>query len=637
MPMRSLPLPEQAVVRLRHCDDDLQVIGGDGRTLELVTSDDLDTLNELIIEDEQGVVIEGFDESLTLRVPRNITVDVIAQAGTVSITNVQHVRLSRIEDDVRLRMIDGSVEVEHLNADFVVERAGKVTGRGVIEGDVRITSGAQVELAHVDGDLRTIDTPVVRMGHISGDADISSAHEQVVIEAVDGDLKLRDCGASRIGHVIGDLSAVRVHSLQAELVDGDCAFQNEDGRIVLGTINGDLSARVRSTHIQAHEINGDVSIDGARAGVMIDDVQGDLTLRIEPAGNAMYQARVRGDASISLPERCNITVEAQARRGINGLGIGRARKRVDTLSAVLGTGEGRLYVQVNGELAIRGAGASAVTSTVRTPQPARAEVVIGGGYAEAASVTGPTVRLQPGGPDASAADDERLAILRMVANGQIGAEEAEQLLSAIEEQRGASGGQQRAPGLNRTARGGDDAFANLTAAEVIDLKQHGVDRQYISQLRQLGITNLRVPQLIDFKAHDLSPNYIAEIQSLGIPQLTPETWIDLRAHDVKPSYIAALRDAGLRDLTATQVIDLSAHDVTPDFVQAMNALDLPNLSVNDLIDLSAHDVTPEFVRSMRALGIHDLDAPKLIDLKNNGVDEAFVHEIRAKNDTEDNE
>lgn len=427
----TYPTSHQPRIRLYACEDNVTILGVDSSTIELSTS--ADQADTAIRQTEEEFRIERIEERLILRVPRGAQIEVEQQGGDVTIHEVASVRLTDVGGDVKLRSIAGSVQLDSIQGDLLVERAETITGQ-YIAGDARCMVAASLQLDEIAGDARVIDVAAVQIRHISGDAQISGAHDRCQIDIVEGSLKIRTAGTIAVQTIAGDLVAEQFGALEIESVEGDCTISSNEGAATINSINGDMSARVQQGPLQVTRIDGDARIDGAAAGLTLGCVDGDLNLRLEPTGSAVYHAHVSGDALLSLPASCDLTLEAQVAGDISGMNNGRGRRQNSPVSAVFGTGTAQLTLTIDGDLTLRGAALRAQPRPMpipRVPAPPAPPV-------PALPATGATVRLQPDPPrrpgQAEARDEERLALLRLLAEGRISIEEADQLLATVDNQ-----------------------------------------------------------------------------------------------------------------------------------------------------------------------------------------------------------
>ena len=97
-------------------------------------------------------------------------------------------------------------------------------------------------------------------------------------------------------------------------------------------------------------------------------------------------------------------------------------------------------------------------------------------------------------------DEERFKIMQMLADGTITTDEADLLLEALEaapaEPIAATGQTQRiAPPWRETPKQPARTFANLTLDQLIELRIHGVDPEFIQGVREVGLTQIRASQV----------------------------------------------------------------------------------------------------------------------------------------------
>ncbi len=256
-----------------------------------------------------------------------------------------------------------------------------------IEGcddDLRLTLpfGATVIADHVDGDMR-----------IMGIARCTLAH-------VDGDLTMEDApGPYAVGDVDGDIRARAVANLSLGAIDGDARLEGVTDRFTLGHVTGDLI------------------LDGAVHGFGPVRVEGDLTLAIAFEPGHEYRLVVDGDATISLPDEANLTLQASVHGDVSGLSqsYGGVQDQGE-VRAAWGDGTSYLSLSVGGDLRIR-------PGAAMTARPYAPLVTTMGQEAE---TTGPSEEQAPA--PSTPSNVGNLGVLEALAQGKISVDEAESLL-----------------------------------------------------------------------------------------------------------------------------------------------------------------------------------------------------------------
>jgi hypothetical protein len=196
--------------------------------------------------------------------------------------------------------------------------------------------------------------------------------------------------------------------------------------------------------------------------------------------------------------------------------------------------------------------------------------------------------------------EERQKVLEMLAEGRLTPEQADRLLEAL----GTAGqGAQRPqpePRPGRTDNPQQRFLSGLTADQLIKMRQHGVNPDFIQEIRGLGFTDLNVDQLIKMRIHGVGPDFIEEMRGLGF-SADVDALIKLRNHGVNAEFVQEMQELGFDRLPADQLVKLRTHGVTPDFIREMRDLGFTDDDVDELVKLRIHGVNGDFVRKMREL------------------------------------
>lgn len=143
-------------------------------------------------------------------------------------------------------------------------------------------------------------------------------------------------------------------------------------------------------------------------------------------------------------------------------------------------------------------------------------------------------------------------------------------------------------------------------------------RGWLDEIQSEGYRNLSVDQLIALKIHGVDGEYIRQLRAAG-QQLTPDQLVAFRIHGVTAEFVNELRQAGLKDLKPDHLIALRIHGAEPAWIRQIQALGYPNLSVDNIVALRIHGVTPDFISEARKHGLKDLSLDQLIQLKQLGI------------------
>jgi hypothetical protein len=319
---------------------------------------------------------------------------------------------------ITIRQVDGDLSAQGLAGPLAIESAGgDVTLRGVGPTTLREVSG-DLEARGVEGELHVEE--------VRGDAKVRQVTGKVALESVRGDLAARDLGASAVvKHVGGDIS------LSTTLAAG-ASYRFE--------ANGDISAKVEvgsGAHLalEASEIHCRLPLQvterssgrivgtlGDGSAELILRAEGDLSVTEQGEGQGwegsgqwesameswaqQFEAQM-ADMQHKLEERLAnvpfVDSESVSRRAREA--AERARRQAERAA-----GRARMRTErASHKHAQRGPNAQWTWAAPQPPKP-------------------------PKPPAEPVSDAERMAILKMVQDKKITAEEAAQLLAALEGQ-----------------------------------------------------------------------------------------------------------------------------------------------------------------------------------------------------------
>jgi hypothetical protein len=307
-----------------------------------------------------------------------------------------------------------------------------------------------------DVSLRIPKASTLTFASISGDAAIRGVTGDIRIVSIDGDLSMRDVGNVSIDAIGSDLSLRSARgNLYVKSADGDISIRDVDGNVNIDSVADDLALR------------------GARGDVKVN-VGEDVVVYLEPRDDGQYLVTAGDDILMVLPTSANATVTMQGDEiDVAWPGIQNDPEATQKV-VVLGSGSAKITLSAGGDVRLTNqanAGESAeefgnfaglnfdwsgfgerisrqvqaaTTRAVRSADEAtrRAER-----HAErharrwgrnpppgAWGDFGPKGMPTPPGTSKSepVAEEERMAILKMLQEKKITAEQAEQLLQALE-------------------------------------------------------------------------------------------------------------------------------------------------------------------------------------------------------------
>lgn len=351
-----------------------------------------------------------------------------------------HVVIKSIEGDLRL-----------------VGQAGHVLeAQAPSKGQLTVRQEAErIEVSCRAGCLLFVpNDAIVDADTVAGDLHLTGIQGRSIVKTIGGDVRLRRAGEVELGRLGGDLSVHKLNgAMRVDSVGGNADVREVRGDLRIGSVGGDLRLR---------QVEGALEIDA----------RGDAVVRFAPPPETTSRIRSGGDIKAMLPGDASAVVRVAARGDVS-LPTPSDQVVVEGPGVVCcGSGSASVELACQGDLVLRlgGAGSAAIPSIdleeeinarVRASiaemeasledmglnslnidserighrvrrAVARAIRAASGGAGFAGMSTGEDRPSSAAKAEPAGVNEESLAVLRMLEDGKINAEQAEALLRALE-------------------------------------------------------------------------------------------------------------------------------------------------------------------------------------------------------------
>lgn len=307
-----------------------------------------------------------------------------------------------------------------------------------------------------DISLRIPKASTLSFASIAGDAAIRGISGDIHIQEISGDLSMREVGSVVIDSVRSDLSLRGVHgSLYVKNASSDISIRDVDGNVTIDSVADDLALR------------------GARGDIKVN-VGEDVVVYLEPRDDGQYLVTAGDDILMVLPSAANATVTMQGDSiDVEWPGVEQDAEATERV-VVLGSGSAKIVLSAGGDIRLTNRVNAAESAdefgnfaglnfdwsgfgerisrqveqaTARAAKKAEEAARRVERHAERharrwrGNVKGGRLNLDwnppaaprpPTPPSEPVADEERMAILKMLQEKKITSEQAEQLLRALE-------------------------------------------------------------------------------------------------------------------------------------------------------------------------------------------------------------
>lgn len=294
------------------------------------------------------------------------------------------------------------------------------------------------------------------------------------IERIGGDMALRGVvGSVRINEIDNDLSMRDVGNVSIETINADFSLRGAKGNLAVKSVGGDVSIRDVEGNIALDSVADDLALRGARGNVKVN-VGEDVVVYLEPKADGAYSITAGDDILLVLKPNANVTLSMNGDEiDVDWPGI-ENQEDVTERVLVLGDGSAKISLNAGGDIRVTNnaeagnsaedfgnfagmnfdwsgfgerisrqveqatarAAKRAEEAARRVERHAKRHAGRWGGNVKAGPWNwemGPKgVPTPPTPPSEPVAEEERMAVLKMLAEKKITAEQAEQLLSALE-------------------------------------------------------------------------------------------------------------------------------------------------------------------------------------------------------------
>jgi len=172
-------------------------------------------------------------------------------------------------------------------------------------------------------------------------------------------------------------------------------------------------------------------------------------------------------------------------------------------------------------------------------------------------------------------------------------------------------------------------YDDIDSEDLIAVAIHRVTPEFIRDLRALGYHDISLQNLTALRIHGITTQYAGDM-ILDDRRPTGEELIALKIHGVQPEFIATLRGSKNRKLRFDDLVSLKIHGVTSRYVRELEELGYEDITAEDIVSLRIHGVTADFIRELRDAGYSKIPPEKLVEMKIHGVDSEFVKAMKKK-------
>jgi hypothetical protein len=163
-------------------------------------------------------------------------------------------------------------------------------------------------------------------------------------------------------------------------------------------------------------------------------------------------------------------------------------------------------------------------------------------------------------------------------------------------------------------------YTKISVDEIIKLREHGVDPDYIGAVMKAGLGTPDVDQVIQLREHGVRPDVLAKIAQSGtVSDLNFEAAVRLNDHGAPGNDLLRIGALGFGPFSADEMIRLHDHGVGYETFEALKEAGATAARVDDAIAFRENDVTTARIRSLKEQGFGHLNLEQVLKLRRAGV------------------
>ena len=207
---------------------------------------------------------------------------------------------------------------------------------GQVQGDLLVKYlHGDFSLQKGDGDVVLVGLNKAKLGTVNGDLSAKQIDGDISVETVNGDVVCR-----------------QVQSVNAGTVNGDISVRFANGATNLQAINGDINLRAISGAVNVKRGNRDLNASQIDGILYLPHIHGDIRLK-GPLADGKHIATAQGDIVLRWPAAAPVTINAAAPSIKNRLVLQDAEAENGSLTGHVKHGAAVLNLEANGRIVLK--------------------------------------------------------------------------------------------------------------------------------------------------------------------------------------------------------------------------------------------------------------------------------------------
>jgi beta-lactamase regulating signal transducer with metallopeptidase domain len=172
-------------------------------------------------------------------------------------------------------------------------------------------------------------------------------------------------------------------------------------------------------------------------------------------------------------------------------------------------------------------------------------------------------------------------------------------------------------------------FVDAPINKVLEAKIHGIDDEYLTSFaKNKKDKRYSLEELIEMKIHGADGDYVAKIEGNSGKQLSQEEIINSKIHNLDNIDVDKIEKSTGDKLDREDLQSFAIHGIDADYIEKVNSMGLGKLSPDNIVAAKIHGITPEFIKEYTSIGFKKLNFDDIVSAKIHGVNSESVRKFK---------
>jgi hypothetical protein len=156
-----------------------------------------------------------------------------------------------------------------------------------------------------------------------------------------------------------------------------------------------------------------------------------------------------------------------------------------------------------------------------------------------------------------------------------------------------------------------------TTQDMVRMVERGATPEYVRDLLSVGFINLTLDAIMRSREAGVTADYIRALRAAGL-RLSLEDYGKVRRQGLTSEYVTDMREVGITNLTVAEYLNLIEHDVTAAYAASIYEAGYGSCDLGDLVRLRDQGITAGFIKKANKQAGEQLSVAELLKVRTHG-------------------